>query len=48
MVDTEHILLAIVSDKESMAAFPAANLGVDIEKLKEKLINEIKGASRLP
>lgn len=46
MVDTEHILLAIVSDKESMAAFLLQNLGVDIEKLKEKLISEIKGGKQ--
>ncbi|MDD4002669.1 MAG: ATP-dependent Clp protease ATP-binding subunit [Clostridia bacterium] len=45
-VGTEHILLAIVSDKESMAAFLLQNLGVDIEKLKEKLIIEIRGSKQ--
>ena len=44
-VGTEHLLLAIVSDKESMATYLLQSLGADIEGLKNKLIQEISGAA---
>ena len=42
-VGTEHLLLAIVSDKESMATYLLQLLGADIDGLKNKLIKEING-----
>lgn len=40
-VGSEHLLLAIVSDKESMATQLLQSLGADIEKLKDRLVKEI-------
>jgi ATP-dependent Clp protease ATP-binding subunit ClpC len=40
-VGSEHLLLAIISDKESMATYLLQNLGADTEGLKSKLMGDV-------